>query len=376
MGMEWSIRGLLNPVITRLLIYGVNPIDVEFVLSAVEKKNHINSHSLERSWLELWEKKATRYISLAEEAAAKENTLSAGALYQHAAQCYYAIFLINLSGIEDKKRVYVQYSDLYKKSLIFGPWHVEQLDIALGNGNSIPGNLYLPNRNNNEPKPCVIIYSGLGSCKEEMHTLAIPLVERGVAAFVPDMPGNGEALFMRNVKCRIDNLNAAFKEVINTLEKRNGIKKGRFGVYGLCMGGGYAYRAACMDSRYAACVTLFPLRVTQVAPETTPQWMKQGMWYNFQTGGLKTEEFMQQMKELEDGEINCPYMLIHGRNDNWMTLDAAMELYNNAHGEKEKIIIEEEPVFSNQQVVTHTMPVGEQLHWIRYVAADWLAAHL
>jgi hypothetical protein len=39
------------------------------------------------------------------------------------------------------------------------------------------------------------------------------------------------------------------------------------------------------------------------------------------------------------------------------------------------MVIDTEPVFSTQQLVTHTMPVGEQLHWIRHIAADWIIAH-
>jgi dienelactone hydrolase len=373
--MEWSIRSLLNPVITRLLIYGVNPIDVEYVISAVEKKNHINSRSLEKSWLEEWEKKALKYKSLAEESKRKNNLLSAHEFYSYAAQCYYAVFLINLSGIEDKRRVYQEYAFFYRKSMELYPSKVEYLEIPINSESSVCGFLHQPIMQTQTENPCVIIYSGLGSCKEEMHTLARPLVDRGITVFIPDMPGNGESLFKNSLKCRIHNLNAAFTRIPDELEKRSDIKKGAFGVYGLCMGGGYAYRAACMDPRYSFCVTLFPLFITQVDPRSTPQWMRQGEWSSFQFGGISADNFMKEMLSLEEGVLSCPYLFVHGKYDNWMTIESAMNLYNKAQGEKEKIIIEEEPVFSNQQVVTHTMPVGEQLHWVRHVTADWMAAH-
>ena len=373
---DWSIRSLLNPVITRLLIYGVNPIDVEYVLSAVENKNHINSKSLEKSWCAEWEKKAVNYIQLAERAEANKNTLSARDFFFYATQCYYAIFLINFSNIEDKRAIYLKYSHFYKKMLDNSPFITKKLEIKLDDENAIPGYLHIPNGNSDEQFKCVVIYSGLGSCKEEMITLGKPLIERGIAVFIADMPGNGESIYSRNVKCRIDNLKLAFNKILDTLEKHPKIKKEGFGVYGLCMGGGYAHYAASNDSRYKACATFFPLFIGMVDPSTTPQWMKQGEGYNMQTGGIPANEFIGEISKLEEGHLSCPFLFIHGKHDNWMTIDSATTLFDKATGKKEKIIIEDTPVFSNQQAVTHTMPVGEQLHWLRYVAADWMVNEL
>jgi hypothetical protein len=370
----WTIRGLLNPVITRLLIYGVNPIDVEAVLTTVENKDHLNAKSLERSWLTEWEGKAAHYSSLAEQAERQGNFLSADKFFTLAAQCYYAGFLINSSDRDVKKQIYSEYSRLYRKSETYYPSPVVYIEIPLKEG-ILPGYLHLPILSQTGlPRACAVIYSGLGSCKEEMHILARPLVERGLAAFVPDMPGNGEALFMNNVKCRFPTLDTAFSKILDVLSTREELRHATFGSYGLCMGGGYAHRAACVDRRYEFCVTLFMLYITQVQLGSTPQWMRQGDWYNFQTGGVPGDQFMQEMDELTQGSLYCPYLFIHGRHDNWMTLDSATAFFDRAQGEKEKLIIETPPVFSTQQVVTHTMPVGEQLHWVKHYVADWVAA--
>jgi hypothetical protein len=60
---EWSIRGLLSPVITRLLIYGVSPIDVEYIVSVLEHADDMRS--IEKLWLAEWEKKANAYVAIA-----------------------------------------------------------------------------------------------------------------------------------------------------------------------------------------------------------------------------------------------------------------------------------------------------------------------
>ncbi|MBN1887126.1 MAG: alpha/beta hydrolase [Thermoflexales bacterium] len=375
MSSSWTIRNLLNPVISRLLIYGLHPIDVETVLAAVESKPLLNAKSLERSWLAEWEGRASHYAGLAERAEQAGHLVSAGKLFAMAAQCYYAAFLINPSGEGEKKRVYLRYAEFYRRSECCYPSPVTPVEIPLENG-VLPGYLHLPTPAQPPPvRVCAVIMAGLGSCKEEMAMLARPLVARGAAAFVPDMPGSGEALFVHDVKCRFHNLEAAFPRILDTLSARPELQQTVFGSYGLCMGGGYAHRAACADRRYAFCVTLFMLYITHTAADSTPQWMRQGGWYDFQTGGLPAEQFRQEMQALAEGDLACPYFFIHGRHDNWMSLDSATAFYDRAQGPKEKLIIENTPVFSNQQAVTHTMPVGEQLHWVKHVAADWITTH-
>jgi dienelactone hydrolase len=373
--MEWSIRNLLNPVITRLLIYGVNPIDVEYVVSTVETTKHLNARSLERSWLDEWEKKAKHYADLGTRAAYAGSDISASEFFFLAAQCYYAVFLVNFAGIEEKKRVYALYADFYEKSMSFSNAKVERFDIPLPGDSSLPGYLHLPTDTAGKSNACIIVFSGLGSSKEEMHMLARPLAARGITAFVPDMPGNGEALFSRNIKCRYKTLESAFKAIPETLAKKPGLEKAKFGVYGLCMGGGYAHRAASSNPIYSLCVTLFPLFITSVGADATPQWMRQGDWYEYQTGGIAPSDFLGEMRGLENGSLSCPFFFIHGEHDNWMTIEKAEKLFDNARGEKEKLIVTSEPVFSSGEKATHTMPVGEQLHWIRHVAADWILAH-
>lgn len=371
---EWSIRSLLNPVITRLLIYGVNPIDVESVLTLVESQHLVNIKSLESIWLTAWAAKASCYKKLGEQAEKESNFLSASKYFFYAAQCYYATFLINFAEIKAKKNIYTQYAQLYRKSVAHSPFLVEYVEIPLGKG-ALPGYLHLPEQEKDDIEACTVVFSGLGSCKEEMHILARPLVERGIAAFVPDMPGNGEALFTREIKCRFHDINTAFSKIIDILTSRKDLQDSIFGAYGLCMGGGYAHKATCTDPRYSFCATLFPLFITQVTPGVTPQWMKQGEWYNYQTGKTPAEDFLEEMRNLEKGTLKRPLLFIHGKHDNWMSLEAATKFFDKAQAEKEKIIIEEEAVFSNQQVITHTMPVGEQLHWVKHYAADWIVSH-
>jgi dienelactone hydrolase len=375
--MEWSIRGLLNPVITRLLIYGVNPIDVEYVVSKVENINYLNIRSLENAWTSEWQKKAGHYTKIAEDALMEGSHLTASELFMQAAYCYYAVFLINQASIEDKKRFYERYAYSYNKSISSAnSTQIKRVDIPLKNGKKLAGYLHLPSSECVKKKICTVIFSGLGSCKEEMHTLARPLLDRGVFVFIPDMPGNGESLFSRDITCNIQLLEETFNAIPAELDTIDELAGCRYGVYGLCMGGGYAFRAASINKRYTFCVTLFGLLITKTEKNSVPQWMKQGEWARFQMGNIPSEQFLQEMEQLEQGTLDCPYLFIHGKHDNWMTLDSAYEhFHSRAQGSIKEMVIDTEPVFSTQQLVTHTMPVGEQLHWIRHIAADWIIAH-
>ena len=364
----WSIRELLSPVITRLFVYGVNPIDVEGALRTVEGTHHMNARSLERTWLAAWDEKAVRYQHSADEAKRREDRLSAAALYRLAAGCRYASFLINPASIEEKKQIYLQFASLYASSEACYERPAIRIDVPVGE-NVLTGTLHLPDRH---PRVCAVIFTGLGSCKEELHSSARALVERGTAAFVPDMPGCGESLFSRGTICRFETLEAAFSRILDVLERREELSNTIFGSYGLCMGGGYAHRAACADARYRFCATLFMLFITHNPVERVPLWIRRGAWFDFQTGGVSPEDFLVEMAGLAEGALDCPFLFIHARHDNWMPLDVAEAFFDRARGEKHRLILEEPPVFSGQHSVTHTMPVGEQLSWVRHIAADWI----
>lgn len=370
---EWSIRTLLNPVLTRLLIAGVNPIDLERVIVQVENTKLLHSRQLEQTWVSLWEKQSQHYINLAETALTRGYRQTAREMLLFAANAYLACFLINFASLDEKKRVYLRYAELYARAGALFPSAIRLVEVPLGQGHALPALLHLPD--SGEAQGGAVIYSGLGSCKEEMHGLARALADRGVAVLVPDMPGSGEALFVRGLPCQREHLDRSFSPLLDTLCREAGVAT--VGCVGLCMGGGYAYRAAAREPRHRFCVGLFPLFVDQCDAEVTPQWMQAGAWFDLQSGGLPAEEFRAQMGLGPDEIVHCPFFMVHGRHDNWMTLDRAMGLFDRAQSAcKETLIIDEAPVFAGDGVFTHAMPVGEQLHWVRAVAADWAVQRL
>jgi dienelactone hydrolase len=368
----WSIRGLLNPVTARLLIYGVNPFDLERVLQRIENTPLRNARELESHWHDAWGELAHAWQVRSRMAEAKGRRLTAKDMRLQVAGCRLAQFLVNASEVRQREAMYFDFVQSYRAAADQFATTVLSVDVPLSNGSVLAAHLHLPS--GNAPHPCVALLTGLCSCKEELHILARPMVERGVAALVVDLPGCGESLFRSGLTCGSDELSAAFRAVPDVIEARPELDASRLGAAGLCMGGGHAYRACSEDHRYRWCAALFPLFIDESEDASTPNWMKSGEWFEVQTGGKTAQELLAELRWRDSYSIGCSFLMVHGRHDNWMPLQRARKLYENATAPvRELLVIDDEPAYSTGQVVTHTMPVGEQLGWVAPLVADWIA---
>lgn len=93
-------------------------------------------------------------------------------------------------------------------------------------------------------------------------------------------------------------------------------------------------------------------------------------WFSFFCGGASNKDFEDENTLGENLSIDSPYLLVHGRHDNWTRLPLAMSLYHRAAGKKDAFIIEEQPVYESGHMTTHSVPVVDQYHWVVPVAAD------
>jgi len=372
MEVSWSIRSLLNPVVARLLIYGVNPFDLERVLRKIESVPLRNARQLESHWLESWEELAKVWAERTRAAVEQGNLVSARRMGMNICCCRLAQFLIGPGEVQLRREIYEQYAADYRSVCQHFEYPVHQVQIPLGGGAALRALLHLPS--GSTPKGCAAIFSGLGSCKEEMHTLARLMVERGLAALVPDMPGNGETLFHGKVTCGANNLSASYGAIADFIEGTAELEGVGFGAVGLCMGGGYAYRACSENERYSWCATLFPLFISEQGARKTPAWMKRGAWYDLQTGSKSEPEVFDELGWHDELSVKCPFFMAHSKHDNWMTLEQAQVLYDNANtADRELCLVDEEPVFVSGESTTHSMPVGEQLAWVGPLMADWVS---
>jgi 2,6-dihydroxypseudooxynicotine hydrolase len=101
------------------------------------------------------------------------------------------------------------------------------------------------------PHPAVVLIAGLDSAKEELRPTEQLFLDRGLATFTLDGPGQGEAEYDLPIRPDWEIPGAA---VIDVVEARPEIDGERIGVWGVSLGGYYAPRVASGDKRVRACV--------------------------------------------------------------------------------------------------------------------------
>ncbi len=369
--MKWSIRDLLNPVATRSLLFGADPFDLEYVLKKIDGIKVKSGKQIQTVWLGEWAQKIEKYNTLAEHAVQKNNRISARAYYRLAMQCHYACFMINTDDIDKKKEIYSGLEESYRKYTAVCPNKIEYVEIDTEYG-KIPAYLHYPDDGSKGNYPLVVTYSGIGSCKEELEMLAEPMNERGAAVLCVDMPGAGASVIWNGLKCCGPQIEAAFEGISRWIDSREDIDSDNVADFGLCMGGGYAFRAAVKRPATKCCVTLFPLLMGFADMDSIPIWMKRGKWASSQYG----DDFLNSMNVLLEGKLSSDYLLVYSPDDNWMDTDASMRLFDRADGYKEKIFVDEKPAYVSEETIMHAMPVGEQFHWVKHIAADFIAERI
>lgn len=55
--MKWAIRDLLNPVVTRSMIFGANPFDIEYILKKIDGIKVMSGKQIQSVWLGEWAEK-------------------------------------------------------------------------------------------------------------------------------------------------------------------------------------------------------------------------------------------------------------------------------------------------------------------------------
>jgi len=369
--MKWSIRELLNPVVTRSMLYGSDPFDTEYVLKRVDEIDVMSGKKIQAVWLGEWGKKIAHYAELRDQNEAKGNLISARAYAKMVAQCWYACYMVNIQDLDQKVSIYNNLAESYRKYTELCDNKIEYIEIDTAFG-KLPAYIHYPDDGSKESYPIAITYSGIGSCKEELDMLAMPLNERGVAVITPDMPGTGGAVIWNNVKCGGDELEAAFESIYKFIDSRSELDSSRIANFGLCMGGGYAIRATVKNPAVKCCAALFPLMICYCKVDSVPIWMKKGKWTSCQTN----DDYIETMNILSEGTLSSDFLLVHSDYDNWMTHEANDILYSKATGYKERLEVTERPAYVSEETIMHAMPVGEQFHWVKHITADFIAQRL
>ncbi|MEM6682520.1 MAG: prolyl oligopeptidase family serine peptidase, partial [Pseudomonadota bacterium] len=145
---------------------------------------------------------------------------------------------------------------------------------------------------------------------------------RGIASFIIDQPGTGEALRRHNMPLEIESEHAA-GAAYNFIANDPDIDAGRIAIVGQSLGGYYAPRAAAMDDRFAACIAwagFYSMQLYYEQENPSADGLPGIMEYAFRAYGVANEkELVEKALKLTLvpvlDKIKVPFLCAHGGND-------------------------------------------------------------
>jgi pimeloyl-ACP methyl ester carboxylesterase len=192
-------------------------------------------------WLEAWSATAEVHRRLAEQAEADGNKRTAGEAYVRAALCYHFgkfVWLVDL--VRHREATERAIACIYAAHRHLDP-AAERVELPF-DGATLVGNLRRPP--GRDTVPLVLLLPGLDSTKEEFFNWEEVFLERGLATFSFDGPGQGESGFETHIR---PDYEAAVSAALDALGW-----DGPVGACGVSLGGYYAPRAAAAEPRLRA----------------------------------------------------------------------------------------------------------------------------
>jgi 2,6-dihydroxypseudooxynicotine hydrolase len=336
----------------RFVANGVALTDFEDVTSSMSSYD---------DWCRTWSVRAERHEKLAREALTKNHFLTAGECLQRAGVYYHFASFLFVNDVPQMKVAHRKAIDCRTAALPYLSPPGERVEIAF-EGTKLAGILRKPP---GVAKPPVMVMAcGLDSTKEETEAYEAPFLARGVAILVFDGPGQGEAQYVLPIR---GNYETAVKAVIDYIETRADLDRGRVGMWGVSLGGYYAPRAAAFEKRIKACIALGgPFNMGKAwddLPELTREAFRVRSHGKTQDDGRKVALTLSLEGIAQN--ITCPIFIVNGRRDRIIPPGDAERLAREVKGPVELMMIEDGNHIGNNRAY----------RW-RSQTADWMREQL
>ena len=313
-------------------------------------------------WCAAWSAKAAEHEELGRTALAEGRRISAG---QHLSQAAVYYHFGKFVFVEDVDQMRTAHEDAVRCATDALPHLLRpgrRVEIPF-EGTRLIGVLRTPGGDG--PHPVVVLLSGLDSTKEELRSTEETFLDRGLATFAVDGPGQGEAEYDLPIR---GDWSAPAEAVLAALEELPEVDADRVGVWGVSLGGYYSPRfAAAAGDRVRACVALagpwnFGDCWDRLPPLTRATFqVRSGAGSDEEARAIASTLSLEGLAE----KITAPLLVVFGRQDRLIPWQHAERLRDSAGGEVELLMLEE-----GNHGCANLAP------WHRPYTADWLAARL
>jgi len=233
----------------------------------------------------------------------------------------------------------------YDKFIKYAGRPIERVELPY-QGKAITALLHLPPKTKgNEKVPCVLYIPGMDGVKEDNPMHNDPLLERGIAVFAIDGPGQGETR-ERGVKCNASNYEDAGRLACDYLVKRPEIDADRLAIMGSSMGSYWGPRVAAVEPRFKACavsgVNVEPGQNT-IFNSASPTFKLNYMYMAGYDDEAAFDEFAKTLT-LRDvaPKIRCPYLIVAGEDDDLCPIEYVYQFMNAIPGPRVLVVYEGE----------------------------------
>jgi 2,6-dihydroxypseudooxynicotine hydrolase len=201
-------------------------------------------------WCSKWSERAAEHVARGDEALAAGRKVTAGEAYIRAGLFYHWASFMFTHDQEQFQGALARMGEAWAKAAPLVSPRMEILTLAF-DGATLNGYLQLPDGVVNPP--LVLLLPGADSTKEELYDLAQHILRRGMAIAAFDGPGQGDVSL--TLKMRKD-YEVAIIAILDSLLERSDIDSSRVALCGISYGGLFSLRAAAIDKRIRAVVSV------------------------------------------------------------------------------------------------------------------------
>lgn len=350
--MDALVKAAMDHWAPRFVANGVPFTDFQEVTARIEKWD---------DWCAAWSARAAIHEAIGRDELAAGHGLSAGQHLTEAAVCYHFGKYLFVHDPETMRAAHMKAVTCRNLALPHLRPPGERIDIPY-EGKILFGNLRRPV--GVDRPPVVVMAMGLDSAKEEMHAYETTFLDRGLATMAFDGPGQGEGEYDFTIR---HDYEVPVGAVIDCIANRDDLDARALAIWGVSLGGYYAARAAALEPRIKAAVTLsgpfdWGAIWDKLPPITRTAFQMRA--------GCDTEEAAHaraadlSLVGLAE-KITCPIFVVGGKLDRVIPYQDAERLAAEVSGPVRSLLIEDGGHVANNRGYLY-----------RTQTADWLAAQL